>query len=67
LLEFFKTHHFLNEIQMVETKLRVIQHPMSTPILTTIQKRKRTSKLTTVSVNENEERSQSLEKHRKIH
>ncbi len=29
LLEFFKMHSFLDEIKMVETKLNVIKHPMT--------------------------------------
>ena len=59
LLEFSKIHNFLNEIQMIEIKLNTIKkHSMSNCTLTANQKRKFT-------VDEDEEVSQSSEKHLK--
>ncbi len=64
LLEFFEIHQFQNEMKMVETKLNVIKQS-SVPILTltTSQKRKRTRNISTVTIDEDEQVSQTLRKH----
>ncbi|CAF3497729.1 unnamed protein product [Rotaria socialis] len=80
LLTFFKMHDFLDEIKMVETKLNIIKHSTepnssNSSMLTKIVKRKRANKintkkdvpLTTATVPEDEEVSETSAKHTKCH